>query len=163
MRRSKPGQCLPRGTGGGSPVWAWIRLVGLLGWLFSAGLPAETCDLVVIVNPQSGVEQLTKAEVINIFLGRQKKLPSGKAALAVDLNSANAEKQQFYAQLVSKELAEINSYWARLIFSGQGSPPRQAEATDEVLDIVENNIGAIGYVKSAQVNPRVKVVYTLGH
>lgn len=81
----------------------------------------------------------------------------------MDLNGANAEKQQFYAQLVGKELAEINAYWARLIFSGQGSPPRQAEATDEVLDIVENNIGAIGYVKSAQANPRVKVVYTLGH
>jgi len=129
--------------------------------MLSASLTAGADDLAVIVNSQSGVEQLTKAEVINLFLGRQKKLPSGATALTVDLAGPNAEKQQFYARLVNKELAEINSYWARLFFSGQGSPPRQVEASEEVLDIVENNKSAIGYVEQAKVDSRVKIVYIL--
>ncbi|MCB1921168.1 MAG: hypothetical protein KDJ28_14495 [Candidatus Competibacteraceae bacterium] len=129
--------------------------------MLSASLSAGADDLAVIVNSQSGVEQLTKAEVINLFLGRQKKLPSGATALTVDLGGPNAEKQQFYARLVNKELAEINSYWARLFFSGQGSPPRQVEAPEEVLDIVENNKSAIGYIERNKVDSRVKIVYIL--
>ena len=139
----------------------WIRVWGLLGFMLSASLTAGADDLAVIVNSQSGVEQLTKAEVINLFLGRQKKLPSGATALTVDLAGPNAEKQQFYARLVNKELAEINSYWARLFFSGQGSPPRQVEAPEEVLDIVENNKSAIGYIERNKVDSRVKIVYIL--
>ncbi|MCB1777162.1 MAG: hypothetical protein KDI50_06980 [Candidatus Competibacteraceae bacterium] len=145
----------------GLPRWrVWI-VVGLLAFMLSASLTAGAGDLAVIVNAKSGVEQLTKAEVINLFLGRQKRLPSGAAALTVDLAGPNAEKQQFYARLVNKQLAEINSYWARLFFSGQGSPPRQAEAPEEVLEIVENNQSAIGYVERTKVNSRVKIVYLL--
>lgn len=147
--------------GNGFPKQAWVRIGGLFGLALSASLTAGADDLAVIVNPQSGVEQLTKAEVVNLFLGRQKKLPSGATALTVDLAGPNAEKQQFYTRLVDKQLAEINSYWARLYFSGQGSPPRQAEAVEEVLDIIENNKGAIGYVERAKVDPRVKIVYIL--
>ena len=133
----------------------------LLGLAPCPGLGARASELAVIVNPQSGEAQLSKAEVINIFMGRQRKLPSGATALAIDLASQNAEKKHFYARLVGKELAEINSYWARLIFSGQGSPPRQAETAEEVLDIVENNKGAIGYLERGQVNPRVMIVHIL--
>lgn len=133
----------------------------LLELLSCFGFGARAGELVVIVNPQSGVEQLSKSEVINIFMGRQKKLPSGTTALAVDLAGPNAEKKHFYARLVDKELAEINSYWARLIFSGQGSPPRQAETAEEVLDIVENNKGAIGYLERNQADQRVRVVHIL--
>ncbi len=144
-----------------SKPWRWFRL----WWLFSLppcfGLNAQADELVVIVNPQSGVAQLSKAEIINIFMGRQKRLPSGATALAIDLSSQNAEKQQFYTRLVNKELAEINSYWARLIFSGQGSPPRQTETTEEMPDIIENNKGAIGYIEKLKANPRVRIVYTL--
>lgn len=144
-----------------SKPWQWFGLWWLIALWPCLGFSAQADELVVIVNPQSGVEQLSKAEVINIFMGRQKKLPSGATALAIDLTSSNAEKQHFYLRLVNKELSEINSYWARLIFSGQGSPPRQTETTEEVLDIIENNKGAIGYIERAKANQRVKIVYAL--
>lgn len=150
-----------------SPPMSWFRrwrqfgLCGLFGLSSCLGLAAQAGELVVIVHPNSGVKQLSKAEVINIFMGRQRKLPSGATALTVDLNKPSAEKKNFYAQLIGKELTEINSYWARLIFSGQGSPPRQAETAEEVLEIVENNKGAIGYLQRNQITPHVRIVYTL--
>ncbi|NEV64972.1 hypothetical protein [Thiorhodococcus minor] len=90
-----------------------------------------------------------------------KRLPSGATALTVDLGGKGAQKADFYAKLVNKDLAEINSYWARLIFSGQGSPPMQADTAEDVLEILENNKGAIGYVDADKVGPGVKVVFTL--
>lgn len=119
-------------------------------------------DLVVVVNPASGVEHLSKEEVVNLFMGRTRKLPSGVTALPIDQPGASADRARFYRQLVGKELAEINAYWARLLFSGQASPPRQAESEDELLEIVRNNKGAIAYIDRAKVDRRVKVVFEGG-
>lgn len=115
-------------------------------------------EIVVIVNPTSGVEALTRDDAVNIFMGRYQKLPSGIAALPVDERGV---KSAFYRRLVGKALPEIQSYWARLVFSGQGSPPRQLDSADDVLDLVANNKGAIGYVEKTKVTSRVKVVFDL--
>ncbi|MFZ6779476.1 hypothetical protein ACO0LD_21825 [Undibacterium sp. Ji83W] len=120
---------------------------------------AAQADLVVIANPQSGIEKLSKDEVINLYMGRNRKLASGINAMPLDLTAANTEKAKFYALLVNKNLPEINSYWARLMFSGQGSPPMQIESVDEVLDIVSSNKAAIGYIERKKLDKRVKMIY----
>lgn len=120
---------------------------------------AAQADLVVIANPQSGIEKLSKDEVINLYMGRNRKLSSGMNAMPLDLTAANTEKAKFYALLVNKNLPEINSYWARLMFSGQGSPPMQVESVDEVLDIVSSNKAAIGYIERKKLDKRVRMIY----
>ncbi len=127
--------------------------------LFCSQVCAAT-DLVVIVNPGSGVDKMSRDEVTSIFMGRVKKLPSGITALPID-QTASGDKPKFYEELINKELSEVNSYWARLIFSGQGSPPRQADNAAEVLEIVGGNKGAIGYVPRSAVDKRVKIILDL--
>lgn len=123
----------------------------------SAAGAADTADLVVIVNPASGVDRLTREEVIDIFLGRYRKLPSGRAALPIDIETGN-ERTMFYQLLVKKSPAEISSYWARLVFSGQKSPPFQVADAGTAVELVQSNPNAIAYVHRASVNPGVKVV-----
>lgn len=118
-------------------------------------------DLVVIVNPASGVDRMSRDEVTAIFMGRAKKLPSGITALPIDQTASGPDKARFYGELINKELSEVNSYWARLIFSGQGSPPRQADNSAEVLDIVSSNKGAIGYVPRNAADKRVRIILDL--
>ena len=132
-------------------------IVGLA--LFCAQVFTAT-DLVVIVNPGSGVDKLSRDEVTSIFMGRVKRLPSGITALPID-QPASGDKPNFYQELINKELSEVNSYWARLIFSGPGSPPRQADNAAEVLEIVGSNKGAIGYVPRSAVDKRVKIILDL--
>jgi ABC-type phosphate transport system substrate-binding protein len=122
---------------------------------------AEAAELVVIVNPGSGVDRLTKAEVVNIFMGRYKKFASGVSALPVDLAGEQNEKERFYSSLVGMQLAEINSYWARVMFSGRGTPPRQMDTAAEVIEVVSNNKGAIGYIDRTRLDARVRVVYEM--
>lgn len=119
--------------------------------------PADSDGLVVIVNPASGVERLSREEVIDIFLGRYRKLPSGRAALPIDVESSK-ERARFYQLLVNKSPAEISSYWARLVFSGQKSPPFQVSDVKTAVELVESNPNAIAYVDRASVNGKVKVV-----
>ncbi|HLS98639.1 MAG: hypothetical protein RBR91_10515 [Porticoccaceae bacterium] len=132
-----------------------LILLAALAWGCQA-LADDGAELVLVVHPDSGLTTLSRDEAINIFMGRHRQLPSGITALPVDLAPARAE---FYQLLTDKTLAQINSYWARLVFSGRASPPRQAQDAAEVLDIVANSRGAIGYVRrrdlSAGVRPLV--------
>jgi ABC-type phosphate transport system substrate-binding protein len=130
----------------------------LIAALLLAGPAAASGELVVIVNTGSGVDKLSREEIVNIFMGRYKKLGAGMAALPVD---ENGQKAAFYRALLGKELPEIQSYWARLVFSGQGSPPRQADSGEEVIEIVANNKGAIGYIEKKKLSGRMKVVLEL--
>ena len=129
--------------------------------LLLASAAARTQDLVVIVNPGSRIERLTKFQVIDIFMGRFRKLPSGSTALPIDLGGDGAERARFYKLLVNKELVEISSYWARLVYSGQASPPLLLPDAKTAVDLVANNQNAIAYVDRALVDKRVKVVLEL--
>jgi ABC-type phosphate transport system substrate-binding protein len=119
---------------------------------------SEPASIVVIVNPSSGVDHLTRDEVIDIFLGRYRKLPSGRAALPIDISEASAERASFYQLLVKKSLADMSSYWARLVFSGQTSPPFQVPDAKTAIELVQSNPNAIAYVDRASVGAGVKVV-----
>src|SRR5512146_3193205 len=87
-----------------------------LACLLALAPAARAGDLVVVVNPKSGVHQLSRDEVINIFLGRYRQLPGGIAAEPLDLPAGVADRALFYERLVGKDQAEINAYWARLVF-----------------------------------------------
>ena len=120
-------------------------------------------DLVLITHPQSGVERLTQDEVINIYLGRYRRLASGLAAEPVDFPLDNEYRARFYRSLVNKSAAEINAYWARLVFSGKTRPPVIIDTIDGVLKHVASQPGAVAYLERAQVDGRVKIVFEFGN
>jgi ABC-type phosphate transport system substrate-binding protein len=134
-------------------------MIRLIPFVLASAL-AFAGDLVVVVNAASSVERMKQEEVINLFMGRTRKLPSGITALPIDQGGPQQKiRAAFYRTLVGKELPEINAYWARLLFSGQANPPRQAESEEEVLEILRNNKGAIGYVSRSRVDKRLRIVY----
>ncbi|MDR3222082.1 MAG: substrate-binding domain-containing protein [Candidatus Accumulibacter sp.] len=139
----------------------WIGTILALA-LFGASAPARG-ELVVIVNPQIGVDQLTRSQVINIFLGNHREFPDGSRALPFDLPTGNPEKTMFYRNLVNKDMNQMTAYWSRLVFAGSTSPPAQAATVQEVIETVAANRGAIAYVErqSIQKSERVRIVFNL--
>ena len=122
---------------------------------------AEPSSIVVVVNPASGVEKLSKDEVIDIFLGRYRKLPGGRVALPIDVAESSRERSRFYQLLVKKSPAEMSSYWARLVFSGHTSPPFQVPDAQTALELVQSSPNAIAYIDRSALTPNVKVVFEL--
>lgn len=127
-------------------------------WSFSA-----RADLVLVVSADSGIANLSRDEVVNIFLGRYRKLPNGATAIPLDIDGDSMERRMFYQTLLGKPLAEINAYWSRLVFSGRTTPPEDLPSQREVLARVIRDPVAIGYVDRTNLNDKVKVVYELSH
>jgi ABC-type phosphate transport system substrate-binding protein len=137
-----------------------LRALVFLALLASACL--AHAGLVVIVNPQSGVDRLSKSQVINIFLANSREYPNGLPTQPIDLASDLLENEQFYRGLINRNPIQMKAYWSRLVFSGQASPPVKANNWQEVLRMVATNRNAIGYVEAEHADPaQVKVVFIL--
>ena len=141
-----------------NPIRIALNLLRLMVLLLPLSASAQ---LAVVVNPQSGVEHFTKSQVVNIFLGHHRELPSGIAALPVDLPASAPEKAQFYRLLVNKDLDQLAAYWSRLVFAGSTAPPYQAASVQDAIQFVAENRGAVGYVDRRYVDARVRVVLIL--
>ena len=113
---------------------------------------------VVVVNAASAIQRLSQDQVINIFLGRYRRLPNGETAIPIDQPDSGTLRAEFYRKLVNKDLSEINAYWARLIFSGRTSPPVQAAQPAEVIELLMTNPGGMAYVDRSQVDRRLRIV-----
>jgi hypothetical protein len=118
-------------------------------------------DIVVIVNPASGVSEMTRAQVADVFMARDRHLPTGVTALPLDMSVQSVERREFYSKLLRKSVPEINAYWARLLFSGRATPPQQVSDPSAALKAVAENKGAIAYLDKKDVDSRVKVVLEL--
>ncbi|EWH08475.1 hypothetical protein DS2_17080 [Catenovulum agarivorans DS-2] len=116
-------------------------------------------ELVVVVNKENPVEQLSLTNVIDIYTGRYMAFPNGTSAEPVDLPNESSYKENFYFQATGLSLAKINSYWARLKFTGRYLPPIELDTPSDALKYVQKNPNAVAYVDEQYVTDKVKVVY----
>ena len=118
-------------------------------------------DIVVVANQKNTVNKLSRDEVIDLYMGRNRLLSSGVTAVPLDLPATSAERENFYLRLTGKSMSQINAYWARLILTGRASPPTLMHSQAEAIQMVTDNRSAVGYVNKSNANSKVKVVFEL--
>ena len=123
-----------------------------------AASPARAGHLVVITHSDSAIQTLSREQVSRIFLGRLKLLPTGERVTVVEVESL---RERFYQKLLSRNLAEVNAYWARLQFSGRTQPPLRMASDEEALAAVLAGRNVVGYVDADVLDPRAKVLFRL--
>lgn len=133
------------------------KLIGLI--LLVSGVNASA-GVVVIANPSVGVTSLTQDDVSRIFLAKTKTFPNDKAAVPVNQNDGSPVRAAFEDKVLKKTPSQVNAYWTQLIFTGKGTPPKDAGADADVKKLVADNPNIIGYIDSASVDATVTVVYT---
>ncbi len=129
----------------------------LLPIVLIAGL--AHADLVVVTSPKSGLERISRQDLVNVYMGRLRTHSTGEPAVALDLAAQSAERVDFYRQLVNKESADIKAYWSRLIFSGGARPPQTVNDPETLIRLLNQMPGAVGYLDRKQVDHRVRIVY----
>lgn len=122
-------------------------------------LPAAArADLYLIVSSTSTVKSLQPREAVDLYMGRARALPGGEFATPLDLPRDSAGRAAFYQALTGQGLAQINSYWSRLLFSGQVSPPRVVAGDAEMIESVKASPRAVGYLRQEPQDPGVRTV-----
>lgn len=140
-------------------VAQFIR-VAVAAALLGGGATAHA-DLYVIAHAAHVGPAMTRAETLDLFMGRTRHFPGGQPALPVDQPRNSAARARFYRALTGMDLAQVNSYWARLMFSGQTMPPQPLAGEAAVVEAVRHNPSAIGYVVTAPTGLDVRVMFVL--
>lgn len=122
-------------------------------------MPPAQAELAIIVHIKNKSDSLTARQVQEIFLGRSRTFPTGKFALPIDQSSPL--RAEFYQKLSGRPIEQINAYWARIMFTGQASPPQQLPDDKAVLQTVRENEGAIGYIDNSQMDKSIRVMLRL--
>jgi ABC-type phosphate transport system substrate-binding protein len=115
--------------------------------------------VVAVVSPKNPVSALSKDQLADIYLGNAKNFPGGGVATPVDLPESAAERQDFHKSVTGKSGTQFKAYWAKMVFSGRGVPPKEAASIAEVKSLIASNPGMVGYIDKSEVDSSVKVVF----
>jgi len=117
-------------------------------------------EIAIIVNPNNTNDVDVEA-IKRIFLRKQSDFADGSPALAIDQNESSQVVSEFNKKVLGRSANQLKAYWAKLIFTGKGTPPTKVESDAEVLKIIASEPDKIGFVDSANVDGTVKVIMKL--
>ncbi len=137
---------------------ASLWLVLLAGTISSAH---ASSPLYIIVNVANPATEFSRKDVIGLYMGRIHAFANGDRVVTLDLPRESETRVRFYKLLTGMSPAQINTYWARLIFTGQTSAPQPQADETAMLEGVRHNPAAIGYLSSTPASSDVRVVFVL--
>jgi ABC-type phosphate transport system substrate-binding protein len=131
-----------------------------VSYAIALSLAASTAmaEVVPIVSAKSPVMSLSRDQLTDIFLGKVSRFPNGLPAVPIDLAEGSAVRDEFYGRFFGKTSAQIRAFWAKVIFTGRGQPPREVPDGAAMKRLVVENINAIGYVERDMLDASVKVL-----
>lgn len=122
--------------------------------------PAAWADYYIVVNESNATASLTQTEALHLFMGRSRAFPHGGAAKTFELASDDS-RTGFYRALGGMSLAQVNSYWARLMFSGRNLPPQQLDSSAAMIEKLQRDPTAIGWLPEAPSQKGLRTVLVL--
>lgn len=115
-------------------------------------------ELMVIVSAKSPVGAMRADQVADIFLGQVGHFPDGTEAIALDQSVGSPQRDEFYARVAAKTPVLMKAYWAKMIFTGRGQPPKEAPNSAAIRKLVADNPALIGYIDKSALDASVKPV-----
>jgi ABC-type phosphate transport system substrate-binding protein len=135
---------------------------GTLAFLWSGLFANLACsEVVVVVSANAPVATLSAMQVSDIFLGKMANFPNGANAVPIDQADGSPIRQEFYLKATGKSPQLLKAYWSKVIFTGQGEPPREVADSEAIKKLIANNPSFIGYIDKNAVDASVKTVLTV--
>lgn len=131
-----------------------LKIALLACVVFSTTVVAE---MAVIVN-KANTDDIPDDMIQRIFLGKVKGFPTAGKALPLDLPKHVAIRATFLEVVAKKTETQFSAYWAKIMFTGKGTPPKVVDSEQEVVELVASNPNLIGYVDASKVTANVRVV-----
>jgi ABC-type phosphate transport system substrate-binding protein len=136
-------------------------IAGLTFAVLALGTLSANADIVIIVNPKNPAASLTADQVSALYLGNASTFPDGGAAALADQPESAGIRGDFYQKATGRSASQVKATWARITFTGKGTPPKELKTDADVKAFVAGDPKAIGYIDSSAVDGSVKVALKL--
>ena len=139
-----------------SLIIAWLTLAG--GQAF-AQATVSTSPLAIVVHKDTDIDNLSLAELRNIFLANQQFWPD-RARIILLVRAPKSEERDFVLNTIYQmDEAQFRQYWIAKMFRAEvPRGPKIVFSTDMMLELVIAIPGSISFVNADEVTDDVKVV-----
>jgi ABC-type phosphate transport system substrate-binding protein len=139
------------------PMFAAVAILAMATaiWLIVSVYPVQAAGdpIVVIVNGSNPVDNLSMVELRKLFLCDRSRWDTGRAVAPVMLAAGAPERTLFLRVVYGMSDADFGRYFLQATFSGKfATPPKEVGSVRDVMRIVGNSPGAIGFVRSSNLH-----------
>jgi|ERR1700674_867639 len=122
-------------------------------------LPSAGENLAIIVNRANAIDNLSTAELRRIFLGARGHWPSGRRITIVMMEPGQPERAAVLRQVCQMSENEFSNHFLHGLFTGEVLvSPKTLASPEGVRKFIFNVPGAIGYLRTSDVDSSVKIV-----
>lgn len=111
---------------------------------------------VVVVNFDVADTKITEERVRDVLLGRSTSWNSGDPIIIVLCTAAAGE--QAVVDLTGRSVSLLQRGWKRLVFSGTGAMPLQADSVSVALNLVAKHPGAMVILNEVPITNRCRII-----
>lgn len=112
----------------------------------------------IIVNEANTTESVSQDELADIFMKEKESWNDGSSITPIDQKANSDIRRIFSAQVLGESVGAIRSHWQQAAFSGSASAPIELSSDQQVINFVNANAGAVGYISSTTDAAGVKVL-----
>lgn len=136
-----------------------LRLLGL-ALLFALCVRPVAGDpgVSVIASPSLSQTSIPLSTLRAIYSMRLHRWPDGTPVRVYVFQDDTPEHAAFSKTVLQVFPHQLRQGWDRLVFSGLGQYPEQVASEREMLDKVAATPGAVGYIKTSEINQNVRVL-----
>ena len=124
------------------------------------GAEGDRPPIAVVVGRQSFLQEMTKDDLREVYLRRQRLWPNGTRAIPVNLPPSNPLREQFSRSVLGRSTQDLVTYWNDRYFEGI-TPPLVLPSAAAVLAYLAVEPAAIGYVALADADDSCRILLVL--
>lgn len=114
-------------------------------------------QIAVIAHKSVPLDTIEKSNLLDCYTGDKSFWKDGTPVIIFDLKEKGNTRGVFYKYLGISS-TRIKSIWMKRMLSGDADPPEFLESEDKMLQKVASTKGAIGFVSTAIINDKVKIL-----
>lgn len=103
----------------------------------------------LLIGNKTGLESVSRKQLQGIFRGSQSIWNTNEDVIVV-MPSNKADFADDFASVLQTTQTALHKYWLGLVFQGRADPPVFLNSSEEILEYVKRNQGAIGMVKMSE-------------
>ena len=138
--------------------WSGALTLGLALSTVLASAQGVDRSLRIVVSKENKIRSMTTDDLTRIFLGKKTLWDSRTRIVPAMPEEESPAGEVFLSETLKKSVSQFRAYWKRLLFSGGGTVPRVFRNSDQLMDFVARQPGAIGVVEASAVDDRVRVL-----
>ena len=115
----------------------------------------------MVVGRTSVVTQVSKDELRELYLRRQRLWPNGERAIPVNLPPDNPTRERFSKLVLGRSTHDLVDYWNARYFEGI-TPPVTLSSPAAIRAYLKVEPGAIAYLPVAEVDDTCRILLPLG-